>query len=252
MKFKEFLEEVKRTIPDLDERHSINQYHLDRTKQEGESTALAFPKDLVNTAHCRLGIFSEINEIMDALKKVPMDKVNVQEELCDLLWYVANDINTKIKRTAIGAVINGFHDYEFGKNVRVSDGGWTEKGESVLLWFHCIVYNASKLANLNKRDLAYGEEEEAIPYVAITIYLLNAVNNIAYELGIDLEDGMEKNIAKLRKRYPDKFSNEKALNRDLDQERKALEGLPTDLPVGHIDSNAMEGSASPQPKPAQE
>lgn len=41
--------------------------------------------------------------------------------------------------------------------------------------------------------------------------------------GFTLEEAMVKNIEKLRKRYPDKFSPEKALNRDLEGERKVLE-----------------------------
>lgn len=36
---------------------------------------------------------------------------------------------------------------------------------------------------------------------------------------------MQKNIDKLRARFPDKFTTERALNRDLVAERKALEGM---------------------------
>jgi NTP pyrophosphatase (non-canonical NTP hydrolase) len=45
-------------------------------------------------------------------------------------------------------------------------------------------------------------------------------------LDVSLEDVMDRNIAKLRKRYPEKFTQEAALNRDLDAERKALEEIP--------------------------
>lgn len=43
-------------------------------------------------------------------------------------------------------------------------------------------------------------------------------------LGVTLEQVMAINIAKLTKRYPEKFTEEAALNRDLDGERKILEG----------------------------
>jgi NTP pyrophosphatase (non-canonical NTP hydrolase) len=43
-------------------------------------------------------------------------------------------------------------------------------------------------------------------------------------LGVNLEDVMEKNIAKLKARYGDKFTEQAALNRDLETERKILEG----------------------------
>lgn len=46
---------------------------------------------------------------------------------------------------------------------------------------------------------------------------------LADALGVDFETVMNKNIAKLKARYGSKFSEEKALNRDLETERKILE-----------------------------
>lgn len=43
-------------------------------------------------------------------------------------------------------------------------------------------------------------------------------------MGVSLDKIMETNIAKLKARYPYKFTSEKAQNRDLDKERKILEG----------------------------
>lgn len=43
-------------------------------------------------------------------------------------------------------------------------------------------------------------------------------------LGYSFEDGFATNIAKLKARYPDKFSEDKAENRDLNKEREILEG----------------------------
>lgn len=42
-------------------------------------------------------------------------------------------------------------------------------------------------------------------------------------VGIDWEQCMQANIAKLKKRYGDKYAHHAALNRDLDGERKTLE-----------------------------
>lgn len=41
---------------------------------------------------------------------------------------------------------------------------------------------------------------------------------------IDPKEMLERNIEKLRVRYPNKFTSEDALNRDLESERKVLEG----------------------------
>ena len=47
---------------------------------------------------------------------------------------------------------------------------------------------------------------------------------LADTLGVSFDEIQEKNIAKLKARYGAKFSEAAALNRDLDTERKILEG----------------------------
>jgi NTP pyrophosphatase (non-canonical NTP hydrolase) len=47
--------------------------------------------------------------------------------------------------------------------------------------------------------------------------------------GTTLEAVAEKNIAKLKARYPDKFTNFRAINRDLEAERKILENEPHEM-----------------------
>jgi hypothetical protein len=42
-------------------------------------------------------------------------------------------------------------------------------------------------------------------------------------LGGDLEETWKTGIAKLKKRYPEKFTNENAINRDIESERQILE-----------------------------
>lgn len=44
------------------------------------------------------------------------------------------------------------------------------------------------------------------------------------EAGGDFEQVLERNIAKLKARYPNKFSSENAINRNLEKERSILEG----------------------------
>lgn len=47
---------------------------------------------------------------------------------------------------------------------------------------------------------------------------------ICDSLGVSFEEIQEKNIAKLKARYGEKFNEEGALHRDLDKEREVLEG----------------------------
>ena len=50
------------------------------------------------------------------------------------------------------------------------------------------------------------------------------------ETGLNIEDILEKNINKLKARFPDKFSEQNAIERDLGQERDILEGATTGHP----------------------
>jgi NTP pyrophosphatase (non-canonical NTP hydrolase) len=55
-------------------------------------------------------------------------------------------------------------------------------------------------------------------------YLSMLSRVIHKKTGLTLEQWMERNIEKLRARFPGKFAEQNAINRDLEAERKALEG----------------------------
>ena len=98
-------------------------------------------KSMIRLLHTGMGLATESAEFLDALKKAiyygkELDKVNLAEEMGDILWYCATALD---------------------------------------------------------------------------------------ELGVSFEEVMEKNIAKLEARYPEKFTEEKAENRDLETERDILE-----------------------------
>lgn len=70
MDFKEYTEEVRRTVAHL-------------------------PNSFQDQLHMSIGISTEANEILDAYKKSfaydkSLDVINVGEEIGDLMWYVAN------------------------------------------------------------------------------------------------------------------------------------------------------------------
>jgi len=82
---------------------------------------------------------------------------------------------------------------------------------------------AGELLDAVKKYIFYGKP---IDRVNIKEEIGDALYYIALlmdELDLKLEDILEVNISKLRTRYPDKFSEEKAENRDLQAERKILE-----------------------------
>ena len=115
---------------------------IDYIKKVLRTVSSGFHTDKVSNEiiHAAMGISTEANEILDAVKKTlfygkPLDKVNLKEEMGDCFWYLA------------------------------------------------------LLAN---------------------------------ELGVSFEEVMETNIAKLKARYPDKYTDELAINRNVEVEYEIL------------------------------
>ena len=118
-----------------------NEYQELALKTESVKEKVQLVYQEARAFHAALGIGTEAGELLDAFKKALFygkvtDRVNIAEELGDLLWYIAIGLDA---------------------------------------------------------------------------------------CGYTMEQAMERNIAKLKVRYGDKFSSEAALNRDLTAERKTLE-----------------------------
>lgn len=74
-----------------------------------------------------------------------------------------------------------------------------------------------------KKHIFYGKELDRVNLVEEVGDLFWYIAIVADELGFKIEDVMENNISKLKARYGDKFSEEKAENRDLETERNILD-----------------------------
>jgi NTP pyrophosphatase (non-canonical NTP hydrolase) len=88
-----------------------------------------------------------------------------------------------------------------------------------------MVTESAELMDMLKKHILYGKtfdlvnvKEEAADCLWYIALALDAC-------GFTLEEAMESNIQKLRVRYPVKFTEEQALVRDLDAERKSLENI---------------------------
>ena len=75
-----------------------------------------------------------------------------------------------------------------------------------------------------KKHIFYGKELDKVNLAEEMGDLFWYMAIVADELGFEFEEVMNKNITKLKARYGEKFSEEKAEKRDLDSEREILEG----------------------------
>jgi len=95
--------------------------------------------------------------------------------------------------------------------------------ERVLHGLMGVCTEAGELMDPLKRELIYGKGLDEVNVMEECGDLLWYIALALDAAGYTMEEAMEKNIAKLRARYPEKFTEEDALNRDLVEERKALE-----------------------------
>jgi NTP pyrophosphatase (non-canonical NTP hydrolase) len=74
-----------------------------------------------------------------------------------------------------------------------------------------------------KKHIFYGKELDKVNLAEEMGDMFWYMAIVADELGFEFEEVMERNITKLKARYGDKFSEEKAEKRDLETERKIID-----------------------------
>lgn len=169
---------------------------------------------LLDVLHGTLGISGEISEIHEAYDNVfyddnKIDLVNLQEELGDICWYLAN------LATALGYEANW--QYYPNKNDGEPDF------RSFLIKSIKMSAISGKVVDFIKRKVYYGvdkSEDELKGYIDSMIKL---VCGMAQDLTIHIDDAKEKNLNKLKERYGKKFSEKAAVERNIDKEREVLE-----------------------------
>lgn len=192
MKFNEYKNQVKRTCPDLG-------IYRDNPV-------------ILNSLHMSVGMFGEIYELNSAI-----DKINLAEEITDILWYACNYANIRN--------IEVPEDYQV--NTRVYGNRPNMAILQIMDQAQGNLINAiSEIQDYDKKEFAYNKQygEDVQNRRKLLIYIVFECLSDLYALNeLNAEQAMENNINKLKARYPDKFDEEKAVNRNLEAERTELE-----------------------------
>lgn len=161
----------------------------------------------MNNQHAAIGIFTETGELLDIFKKnlwygKEIDLVNFKEELGDIMWYVA--MMYRYYKVNVG--ILEYHT------------------ETPLKLVIKIAQESTGLLHAVDDEHHIADDENTAEWVAI---MLDSIVAIVQHLALTmcnatLEDVFQTNINKLRTRYPEKFTSENAINRDLDAEHNVL------------------------------
>lgn len=82
---------------------------------------------------------------------------------------------------------------------------------------------SAEIQDMMKKHIFYGKDIDKVNFKEELGDLMWYMAIACDELGVSLEEIMQTNVDKLRARYGEKFTEEAALNRNLDKEREILE-----------------------------
>jgi len=143
--------------------------------------------------HAAIGISTEVMELVFVDEA---DTAHFIEELGDILWYVA---------VAADELGTSFDDLL--RFARPEDNVAKQ-----------LIEHAGGALDCVKRGLFYGVNFDRDRFQGHLCQIVHAVQAIAGHQGYSLEEVQARNIAKLAKRYPEKFLTERAVNRNVAEE----------------------------------
>lgn len=169
--------------------------------------------------HMCLGIVGEMGELVDAIKKAyvygkGVDQTNIVEEIGDVSWYTAGLVQ------CFPALADWLDGDELKQSINYEK--LEVARESIT---RTILLNTMSAANLAVDLMMFADDDNLQDANAeqVAKALGTALFATAVLLEVDLAGAYEVNIAKLAKRYGDKYSDYAAINRDIDAERAVLE-----------------------------
>jgi hypothetical protein len=159
----------------------------------------------LNLCHLTLGLASELGELVNCTGtelKIRIDVPNLKEELGDIYWYLANYCNLRHITPPIDDLIIHLPSDRC---------------------FELLISAIGELVDITKKYIAYNrpieksKEMEAVYDIYSGLKLFESIYNL------EGEEIRAINIRKLEVRYPEKFTQDLAINRNTDEERKTLE-----------------------------
>lgn len=178
--------------------------------EQGIDKLHKFKKELsyiINSLYIKRTYKKEVSEMIKDLKnKIEDAKNNIIEEIGDVCWYIA----ILIRKFKLSIKMETIIDASSRVTFHCSD--MTNLREDVM-----IIVNKFKRKEFYKKQVDVESIKESIEGLLFWLNLICRSFSI-----FNIKFAFKKNIEKLRVRYGDKFTCEKALNRDLKKEQEVL------------------------------
>lgn len=162
----------------------------------------------VDVAHAIMGLATEVGELFSSLD----DGTNQTEEFGDILWYCAVYAHSQGRFAFTPDQTEVFPDKEHHLPVF----------ETAL----AINSISLELLDMVKKSTFYNREFDYALADHLFLDVYELIEKWTESRKIRISDLFEQNIDKLKTRFPDQFSADRANNRDLESERKTLENYP--------------------------
>lgn len=154
--------------------------------------------------HSIIGILTEVEELLDNHTGETQDFTNILEEAGDITWYLA--------------IIGREYQLDYPQLLVRT------KNEDPMKLVLKIIKNTCKLLDMMKKKIYYNKPIDENLFKTITHVVMLDLSDYMNVYDINIQNSFDINIAKLKARYGEKFSSERAINRDLETERNILEG----------------------------
>ncbi len=161
--------------------------------------------------HAVMGVLTEVEELIQNENSQNPDKTNLLEEVGDITWYLA----ILGRETGVDWV-----DFKQMENIVKSIKPVKEGSQLRLM---NIIEHSCGLLDSLKKKLYYNKPINEEDFRLRTSVLFHSVAVYLIYNNLDPDKVFDVNIAKLKSRYGEKFSTERAINRDLETEREILE-----------------------------
>ena len=213
--------------------------HVETYSDLALRTAKRFDDPKMTYLHGYLGVFGELGEICDALKRHhiygrPLDLINLGEEIGDLTWYanymlrelpeVFDDVvvgdGTRVRKDRKRVIATLFQDMP-----ALVAAGLAERGVAApKLGAYELISGAGRVLLELPPPAGYEDSKDCADRIETGVISAIALAfGLCEVYGLDYAGLLAKNIYKLQVRYPDLFDSDRAVHRDEQAERKALE-----------------------------
>jgi NTP pyrophosphatase (non-canonical NTP hydrolase) len=188
-------------------------------------------KSLERSLHGAIGLCTEVGELSEVIGAAfdggsfeEVDGINLVEEVGDVLWYLA------ILLDAHGIEMNDYTADLLAKpegvdpsDVCVDGSEAIEDGDDAVIAILRMTACAGQIQDVLKRHLMYRKDLDREKLLVEIQAFVEALTFFSWSVNTSFPVAAERNIAKLSARYPDKYTDEAAINRNIEAERKALE-----------------------------